>query len=41
MRFTLHSRQRMAQRGIPHRLVDFTLRHGRVEGDRHVLASRQ
>jgi hypothetical protein len=41
MRFTLHSRQRMAQRGIPHRLVDFTLRHGRVEGDRHVLDRRE
>jgi hypothetical protein len=27
----------MNQRGIPRRLVEFTLRHGRVEGDRHVL----
>ena len=41
MRFTLHSRQRMAQRGIPHRLVAFTLRYGRVEGDRHVLDRRE
>jgi hypothetical protein len=41
MRFTLHSRHRMAQRGIPQRLVDFTLRHGRIEGDRHVLDRRE
>jgi hypothetical protein len=37
MRLTLHSLQRMSQRGIPHRLVSFALKHGRVEGDRHVL----
>jgi hypothetical protein len=27
----------MTQRGISRRLVDFTLRHGRIEGDKHVL----
>jgi hypothetical protein len=32
-----HADQRMNQRGISRRLVDFTLRHGRVEGDKHVL----
>lgn len=37
MRYTLHSRHRMARRGIPQKLVEFALRHGRVEGDRHVL----
>jgi hypothetical protein len=31
----------MNQRGIPRRLVDFALRHGRVEGDRHVLDRRE
>lgn len=41
MRFTLHSRHRMARRGIPQRLVRFALRHGRIEGDRHVLDRRE
>lgn len=41
MRFTQHSRHRMARRGIPQRLVDFTLRHGRIEGDRRVLDRRE
>jgi hypothetical protein len=41
MRLTLHSRHRMAQRGIPQRLVAFALQHGRVEGDRHVLDRRE
>lgn len=41
MRFTLHSRHRMSQRGIPQRLVAFALQHGRVEGDRHVLDRRE
>ena len=38
---TLHARHRMSQRGIPQRLVEFTLQHGRVEGDRHVLDRRE
>jgi hypothetical protein len=37
MNISQHADQRMNQRGIPRRLVDFTLRHGRVEGDKHVL----
>lgn len=37
MTLTRHADQRMNQRGIPRRLVEFALRHGRVEGDRHVL----
>jgi len=41
MRFTLHSRLRMSQRGIPQRLVGFALRHGRIEGDRHILDRRE
>ncbi len=41
MRLTLHSMQRMSQRGIPQRLVSFALKHGRVEGDRHVLDRRE
>jgi hypothetical protein len=31
----------MSQRGIPQRLVAFALRHGRIEGDRHVLDRRE
>ena len=41
MSLNLHSRQRMSHRGIPRRLVDFTLQHGRIEGDRHVLDRRE
>ena len=41
MRFTLHSRHRMSQRGIPQRLVSFALQHGRIEGDRHILDRRE
>lgn len=41
MRFTLHSRHRMSRRGIPQRLVDFALQHGRIEGDRRVLDRRE
>lgn len=41
MRFTLHSRHRMARRGIPQRLVRLALHHGRIEGDRHVLDRRE
>jgi hypothetical protein len=31
----------MSQRGIPQRLVAFTLQHDRVEGDRHILDRRE
>ncbi|HZF24876.1 MAG TPA: DUF4258 domain-containing protein [Steroidobacteraceae bacterium] len=36
MQISQHADQRMNQRGISRRLVEFTLRHGRVEGDKHV-----
>ena len=37
MHISHHAAQRMRQRGIPQRLVDFALRHGRIEGDKCVL----
>ena len=37
MHISNHADQRMNQRGISRRLVEFTLRHGRIEGDKHVL----
>ena len=37
MHISHHATQRLNQRGISRRLVDFALRHGRVEGDKHVL----
>lgn len=37
MHVSQHAAQRMTQRGISRRLVDFTLRHGRVEGHKHIL----
>jgi hypothetical protein len=37
MRTTLHAGIRMSQRGIQGRLVEFALRHGRVEGDKRIL----
>jgi hypothetical protein len=37
MHISHHADQRMNQRGISRRLVEFTLRHGRIEGDKHVL----
>jgi hypothetical protein len=37
MHISQHAAQRMSQRGISRRLVDFALRYGRVEGDKHVL----
>ncbi len=37
MHISQHAGQRMNQRGISRRLIDFTLRHGRIEGDKHVL----
>jgi hypothetical protein len=32
-----HADKRMNQRGISRRLVDFALRHGRVDGNRYIL----
>ena len=37
MQFSQHAGRRMNQRGISRRLVEFTLRHGRIEGDKHIL----
>ena len=37
MHISQHAGQRMNQRGISRRLVDFALRHGRIEGDKHIL----
>lgn len=37
MQITHRAGQRMNQRGISRRILDFTLRHGRVEGDKHIL----
>lgn len=37
MHLSQHVGQRMSQRGISRRLVDLALRHGRIEGDKHVL----
>jgi RNA binding exosome subunit len=34
---THHAAQRMSQRAISRRLVEFALRHGRIEGNKHVL----
>jgi hypothetical protein len=41
MTLTRHAEQRMNQRGIPRRLVDFALRYGRIEGDKHVMDRRE
>lgn len=37
MRTTVHAGTRMSQRGISSRLVEFALRHGRIEGDKRIL----
>ena len=37
VRVSQHAGQRMNQRGISRRLVEFALRHGRVEGNKHIL----
>jgi hypothetical protein len=41
MHLTHHASQRMNQRGISRRLVEFTLRHGRLDGNKHVLDRRE
>lgn len=41
MQISRHADQRMNQRGITRRLVEFTLKHGRIEGDRHVLDRKE
>ena len=37
MRTTLHAATRMTQRGISSRLIEFALRHGRIDGDKRIL----
>lgn len=41
MHISRHADQRMNQRGISRRLIEFALRHGRVEGDKHVLDRKE
>lgn len=41
MTISQHAGQRVNQRGIPRRLVEFALKHGRIEGDRRVLDRRE
>lgn len=41
MHISHHADQRMNQRGISRRLMDFTLRHGRVEGNKRVLDRKE
>ena len=37
MHISHHAAQRMSQRGISRRLVDFALRYGRIDGNKHIL----
>ena len=37
MHISYHADQRMNQRGISRRLMEFTLRHGRIEWNKRVL----
>lgn len=37
MHISYHAGARMRQRGISRRLVEFALRHGRIEGNKRVL----
>lgn len=37
MQQTQHFKQRLSQRGVTRKMVDFTLDYGRVDGDRWVL----
>jgi len=41
MQFTHHAGQRMNQRGISRRLIEFAMRYGRVDGDKHVLDRKE
>ena len=36
-----HAARRLSQRGIPRRLLDFALRHGRVEGDKVIVDRKE
>ena len=37
MHFSQHAGQRMNQRGISRRLIEFTLRYGRLDGDKRII----
>ena len=41
MQISHHASQRMNQRGISRRLLEFALRHGRIDGDKHVLDRKE
>ena len=41
MQVSHHAIQRMNQRGISRRLMDFTLRYGRIEGNKRVLDRKE
>lgn len=41
MHISHHAGQRMNQRGISRRIVDFALRHGRLEGDKHIVDRKE
>ena len=41
MQFTHHAGQRMNQRGLSRRLIEFAMRYGRVDGDKHVLDRKE
>lgn len=41
MQFTRHADQRMNQRGISRRLIEFAMRYGRIDGDKHVLDRKE
>lgn len=41
MHISHHADLRMNQRGISRRLIEFTLSHGRVEGDKRVLDRKE
>jgi hypothetical protein len=41
MHVSYHAAQRMNQRGISRRLMEFTLHHGRIEGNKRVLDRKE
>jgi hypothetical protein len=41
MQLTHHADQRMNQRGISRRLMEFAVRHGRVDGDKLILDRKE
>ena len=41
MRISHHAEQRTNQRGTSRRMMDFTLRHGRIEGPKRMLDRKE